>query len=177
MMQKTLLFATILLFMIGCGGDEEEATVEEPSLVGSWVIESLNGETLDEFAASILSQDGIETRATQKDYVFVADSSWYANLGFQGEIDLGSGLSFTIGVTFALKGNYTVSGSRLSSVLEEVNVTLEPRNLWELIGVTGEAIEQALRGYIFSAENETWSLLGNTLTLTDDEGGKTVLIK
>ena len=183
MIRKMLpLFAAILLVMIGCGGDEEEPEpmVQEPSkedLVGSWEIVSIDGETPDEFASSIFGEDGIEAKATKKDYVFVADSSWYANLGFQGEADLGSGLSVTFGITFALKGKYTVSVSKLSSVLEEVNVTLEPRDLWESLGVTEKAVEQELRGDIFSIENATWSLAGNTLTLTDDKGSKTVLRK
>ena len=183
MMWKMLpLFAMILLVIIGCGGDEEEPepTVEGPSkedVVGSWEIVSIEGDTPDELAASILGGDGVETKATKKDYVFVADSSWYSNLGFQGEADLGSGISVTFGLTFAVKGKYTVSGSKLSSVLEDVNVTLEPKDLWESIGITEEAIEQELRSDIFNTENYTWSLSGNTLTLTGDEGGKTVLRK
>ena len=183
MMRKMLsLFAMILLVVIGCGGDEEEPepTVKGPSqadVVGSWEIVSIDGETPDEWAALILGGDEVETKATKKDYVFVADSSWYSNLGFQGEADLGSGISVTFGLTFAVKGKYTVSGSKLSSVLEDVNVTLEPKDLWESIGITEEAIEQELRSEIFNTENGTWNLSGNTLTLTDNEGSKTVLRK
>ena len=183
MMRKMLLFfATILLVIIGCGGDEEEPepTVKGPSkedVVGSWEIVSIGGETPNELASSILGGDGVETKATKKDYVFVPDSSWYANLGFQGESDVGSGISVTFGLTFAVKGKYTVSGSKLSSVIEDVNVTLESKDLWESIGITEEAIEQELRSDIFNIENGTWNLSENTLTLTDDEGSKTVLRK
>ena len=178
MWKMLALVAMSLLVIIGCGGDEEEP--EEPSkedLVGSWEVVSIGGETPDKLAASILGGDGVETKATKKDYVFVADNSWYANLGFQGEADLGSGLSITGGMTFSLKGKYTVSGSKLSSVLEEVNVTLTPKDLWESGGITEEAVEQELRGEIFSTESYTWSLSGNTLNLIDDEGSKTVLRK
>ena len=183
MMWKMLpLFAMILLVIIGCGGDEEgpELPVKEPSkenLVGSWEIVSIDGETPDELAASIFGEDEIETKTTQKDYVFVADSSWYANLGFQGTADLGSGISVTFGLTLAVKGKYTVSGSKLSSVLEDVNVTLEPKDLWESVGITEEAIEQELRSDIFNTENGTWNLSENTLTLTDNKGSETVLRK
>ena len=176
------LFVTILLVIIGCGGDEEEAELMVPELskedlVGSWEIVSIDDETPDKLAASIFGEDEVETKVTKKDYVFVADSSWYANLGFQGEINLGSGISVTFGLTFAVKGKYTVSGSKLSSVLEEVNVTLDPKDLWKSIGITEEAIEQELRSDILNTENGTWNLSENTLTLTDDKGSKTVLRK
>ena len=166
---------------LSCGGDEEKPEPDEPSkedIIGSWEIVSIDGETPDELAASLLGEDGVETKATKKDYVFVADSSWYANLEFQGEIDLGDGVSVTFGMTFTVKGKYTVSGSKLSFVNEEVNVILNPKDLWESIGIAESALEQEFRrDFHLNIDNATWSLSGNTLTLTDDKGSKTVLRK
>ena len=166
---------------LSCGGDEEKREPEEPSredIIGSWEIVSIDGETPDELAASLFGEDEVETKATKKDYVFVADSSWYANLGFQGEIDLGNGLSVTFEMNFAINGKYTVSGSKLSFVYESVNVILEPKDLWESIGITENDLEQQFRSdFLFDIESGTWSLSGNTLTLTNNGGNKTVLRK
>ena len=166
---------------LSCGGDEEKQNPEEPlkeDLIGSWEIVSIDGETPDELAASLFGEDEVETKATKKDYVFVGDSSWYANLGFQAEVDLSSGLAVTFEMNFAIEGKYTVSGSKLSFVYENVNVILKPKDLWESIGITEKDFEQQFRSdFLFDIDSATWSLSGNTLTLTSNAGNKTVLRK
>ena len=168
------VFAIILLVNLGCGSDEEAPMMDEKDetvgLVGSWEVVSIDGESLDEI---LDPPDGFEIQVTKNEYVFATDGWWAESIGIKMVGDLGDGISLTLSFTASAKGKYTVSDSRLSSVLDEVSVKLEPQNVWEEIGITEAALEQELREDI--VESGTWSVSGKTLTLTSDDGTKTVL--
>lgn len=173
-----LPIAAGLLFILACGDDEKRLMPEPLSLseqlVGSWEIISIDGKTLGEYFVDEFGEgQRIDMEVSPKEMLFAANGSVFANLGFKFVITSGA-VSVTMSVTMTAKGTYIVSGSTLTTVWEDMHVTLEPEDLWADGGVTAQELEEDLD---FQIENEDINLSRNTLTLTDDEGSKTVLKK
>ena len=168
MMRKSPVFGLILLVVMGCGSSDED----ESTLVGSWEIVSIGDQPLSS-VASLLSFalsfafgfeeegqiQGIETKIAANEVVFAADGSYSLNLGFESLVNKRDGVLATLRQTFTTNGKYTLSGSTLSFVAEEENVILEPKDVWDSLNYTVE------RSPIF-IEEATWSLAGDTLTLS-----------
>ena len=166
-----------LSMMTGCGGDETKPPDPDPdpdaaeSLVGTWKVDRINDQSLADYFST--PEAGIQAEVTANEWVF-ASEGWFAHsIGFKFRSDLGDGVSLTLSMASSIKGKYTVEGQRLSQVIEDVSVTLSPKDTWEALGVSEEAYAKDLRKDIL--ESGTWSLLGDTLTLTDDSGEKIVL--
>lgn len=177
---KYLLSIVIILVahLVGCGGDKQvlEEADSEPineSLVGSWEVVSIDGESIEEY----LDPPGeeIKIEIVKNEFVF-ASEGWFAeNIGVEFVADLGDGISITLSIIASIKGKYTMSEKQLSLVIDEASVILDPPKVWEELGVTEEAYVQEIRKDIL--ESGTWSANGDTLTLTSDDGEKTVLQK
>jgi hypothetical protein len=166
----------IPLLTFGCGGDEETPDQEEPmgnDLVGSWEIVTIDGKSLDEYFS--LPGDGIQIKITHNEAVFASAGWWAESYTIEFVGDLGDGVSITLSMSASAKGKYTVSGTRLSLVLEDVSVTLTPLEVWESLGTTEESAEQEIRKEIL--DSGTWSVSGTTLTFLDDDGTITAFRK
>ena len=85
----------------------------------------------------------------------------------------GCGSDETLSMTATTKGRYTISGNRLHLTLDDGKVTLAPTELWEkYLAVTDEDFLEGMRdAYPISG---TWHITDGKLTLTDDEGEKTL---
>ena len=76
-------------------------------------------------------------------------------------------------MTASVLGEYTVTEQRLSQVITDASVILLPKATWEQLGMTEEAYTKTLQENIL--RTGTWHISGTTLTITDDNGDKTVL--
>lgn len=171
-----LPIAAGLLFILACGDDDPEPPSLSEQLVGSWEIISIDGETLEE---AVLDEFGEEERLdaefTKKEYVFAANGSVFVNFGASIVFTEGA-VSVTVSFTLTGKGTYTVSGSTLTTILEDVHITLEPEDLWASSGVTAQDFEEEFNPK-FEIEHADIDLSGDWLTLTHEDGSKTVLKK
>lgn len=165
MMRNSSVIVVILLVVMGCGSSDED----EPSLIGSWEIVSIDDQPLSavanlltfalSFAFGVQGQvQGIDTKIAENEVVFAADGSYSLILGFESAVTKSDGVLVTLKQTFATNGKYTQSGSQLSFVAEKERVILEPKDVWDTLNY-GE--EQSP----ISIADATWSLSGDTLSL------------
>ena len=167
MMRKSSVTVVILLVVMGCGSSDED----DPSLVGSWEIVSIDDQPLRSVASLLTfalsfafgfegegQVQGIDTTIVENEVVFAADGSYSLNLGFESIVNKGNGDIVTLSQTFTTRGKYTQSGSQLSFVAEEEKAMYEPKDVWDSLNYT-EA------GSPISIEKAAWSISGDTLTL------------
>jgi hypothetical protein len=178
MMKKSPVFALILLVVIGCGSSDED----EPTLVGSWEIVSIDDQPLSSVASLLTFAlsfafgfgtegqiQGLETKITENEVVIAADGSYSLNLGFESTVTKSDGVLVTLRQIFITNGKYTLSGSTLSFVVEEETVILEPKDVWDSLNYTEEHSP-------ISIEETTWSLSGDTLTLRSTGATGTIVL-
>lgn len=185
-----VLIALLSISAIGCGGDEEEPENEkkpeatkEPSaedLVGSWAVVSIGGESVQE-TVDLFDEDEVKLslEIISNNFVFAANSSWAWTFGVQISIDLpAEGIVQKLKERRTLKGTYAVSGSTLSLILDSVDVKYEPRAaIVKILDITEEQLviieeneEEELTSDFGAIDNATYSIQGNTLTLTSSDG-------
>ena len=130
------LYAALIVGLSGCGDDDDAN-----EWVGTWIVETVDGQSAEQFAAEEL---GIDLANFTFNWTFHDDGTW------KGEMGLG-------GIRVAMTGTYS-----LSDFNYEITATENPffSDLSEDLSATG-----------------TWSIKGNTLTLTADDGTVTVLKK
>ena len=178
MMKKSPVFALILLVVIGCGSSDED----EPTLVGSWEIVSIDDQPLSSVASLLAFAlsfafgfdergqiQGLETKIAENEVVFAVNGSYSLNLGFESAVTKSDGDLVTLRQIFITNGKYTLSGSTLSFVVEEETVILEPKDVWDSLNYTEEHSP-------ISIEETTWSLSGDTLTLRSTGATGTIVL-
>lgn len=186
MLRILLLIASVIYMMTGCGSDEtkppDPAPDADESLIGSW-------ERFGRYPVGIGFDmpEGIQLDVTEDTIVFTSTGTWthetsikytgdFSNIADGAEAidnpNIASGKE-TLSMTATAKGKYTIEGNRLHLTLDDGTVTLHPAELWQkYLDVTKEAFLEAMRdAYPISG---TWSISDGKLTLTDDEGEKTV---
>ena len=157
------LCAALTIGIIGCGGDGGDGDDGgDTDWVGTWSLESVDGtnirQQLDQFEqlAGVFGQVLKITFAD--DWTFDDDGTWHRETAY--EVDEGDGPEAS---SFEGWGTYSLSGSDYSLTVTEVTGEVET-----------DAIDIEL--HFEDLANGTWSISGDTLTLTGD-GGSTVSLK
>lgn len=190
------LTAWAIYMMTGCGSDETKPPDPPPdadeSLIGSW-------ERFGRYPVGIGFDlpEGIQLDVTEDTIVFASDLSWTHDISIKYTGDFSTLASDakdppggdaidnianvakvasgkeTLSMTATAKGRYTIEGNRLHLTLDDGTVTLHPAELWEkYLSVTDKDFLEVMRdAYPISG---TWSISDGKLTLTDDEGEKTL---
>lgn len=189
-----LLIAWVIYMMTGCGSEDPKDPTPAPdadeSLIGSW-------ERFGRYPVGIGFDmpEGIKLDVTEDTIVFASDGKWTQNIGIKYTGDFSTLASDakdpppaadaidniakvasgkeTLSMTATAKGRYTIEGNQINLTLDDGTVTLDPAELWaKYLDVTKEVYLKVMRdAYPISG---TWSISDGKLTLTDDEGEKTL---
>ena len=154
------LWTVLISGIIGCGGDSDSEVNSD--WVGTWSLESVDGtnirQQLDQFEQLAVTFGQLLTITFADEWTFDDDGTWHRETTY--EVDEGSGPEAT---SIEGWGTYSLSGSNYSLTVTEVTGEVE----------TG-AIDIEL--HFEDLANGTWSINGDTLTLTGD-GGSAVSLK
>ena len=151
------LCAVFIIGITGCGSEDDEN-----EWVGTWAIESIDGESLEQ--GFIEDEDfgdaDIDFSITANEWTFSDDGTMEMELGMKFEVKE-QGFEFSGQGSMKVVGTYTLSGS---------NYTLTP------IEVEGTGLFEGEVGAIGPTDEDTgtWSRSGNTLTLNSDDGSTIV---
>ena len=150
------LGVVLIIGIIGCGGDGDT------DWVGTWSLESVDGtnirQQLDQFEQLAGAFGQVLKITFADDWTFDDDGTWHRETIY--EVDEGDGSE---GTSIEGWGTYSLSGSDYSLTVAEVTGEVET-----------DAIDIEL--HFEDIANGTWSINGDTLTLTGD-GGSTVSLK
>ena len=135
------LYAALI---IGCGGDDNGASDNE--WVGTWSLETFDGQTLDQVLEKELATKGVTLSIVTNDWTFNNDGTLEAEIGFKLG-NQGGDSAFALTSSIKTIGTYSLSGSDYTLTLEEIPIA----SLKESTG--------------------TWSREGNILTLNSDNSG------
>jgi len=145
------LCAVLIVGIISCGGDEEDN-----EWVGTWAIESIDGESLEQDFEENFGEE-INISIITNDWMFNDDGTIEAEIRVKIEGGEG-GTEITATLSQTATGTYSLSGSSYTLTLE---IT------YNLFG--GAETET-------DVDTGTWSRSGNTLTLNSDDG-ETIVFK
>ena len=154
------LGAVLIIGVVGCGSEDDEN-----EWVGTWAIESIDGESLEQgFAEDEEFGDAdIDFSITANEWTFNNDGTMEAEFGMKFALEE-QGLAFSGEGSMKITGTYSLSSD--SYTLTPINV--EGTGLFEgdvePVGPTDE-------------DTGTWSRSGNTLTLNSDDGSTIVFKK
>ena len=148
------LYAVLTIGIVGCGGDEAD---DENEWVGTWAIESVDGESLEQTLAADFGEDSINLSIVTNNWTFNSDETMEAEFAVKLEAKEG-GSEFSVQSSVKLMGVYSLSGSSYT------------------LTVTTEGAETTFFGGT-DADTGTWSRSGNTLTLNSDDGTTIVFKK
>lgn len=183
-----------------------EEVVNDVIVVSDDVVEILKEKKeIDDFDVDVFVVADVDQTVSKFDMFLAANGSVFMNFSFvrreRAAIDVvGGGIDLdnivyegVMKFSYPLKGTYTVSGSTLTMVLEDVNADLDFKAKigegdWEDVvererveGMErewGEEMEREFRrDFALNIDRFDVDLSGGTLTLTDDEGIKMVLKK
>ena len=152
------IWAVLTIGIIGCGADDDDN-----EWVGTWAMETIDGESLDQDFANDFGDADIDLSITANDWTFDSDGTMEAEFGMQFEVNE-QGLAISGEGLMKITGTYSLTGD---------NYTLTPTNVEgtglfegdvELVGPTDD-------------DTGTWSRSGNTLTLNSDDGSTIVFKK
>ncbi len=151
-----LLLLLSFIGFVGCGGDDDDG-----GWVGSWSVESIDGESVERGAAESFAEefDDVETEASMT-YEFGSDGTMEWNTSIKLEAE---GVSLSGGAI--LRGSYTLTGDTFVMEIDSIEGSGFMKQLLE---EEGESLD-TIRG--------TWVRDGSTLTLTDDDDSVIVLKK
>ena len=144
--------AVLIIGIIGCGGDDDEN-----EWAGTWEIESIDGESLEQSLAADFGEESINLSIATNNWTFNSDDTMEAEFAVKIEAKEG-GTEFSLQSSVKLMGTYSLSGS---------NYTLTITTEGEATTFFGSADE----------DTGTWSRSGNTLTLNSDDGSTIVFKK
>ena len=168
------LFAVLIVGIIACGGDEdddadgnghENGDVNANDWVGTWKIETVNGEDYEQVFVEDLEEEfgeGVKVSIVANSYTFKNDGTLesvftFKTAGKKGDVDVSGTLSLKGTGTYALSGsNYTITATRQ-----------EEGTGWF------EGEEESFT----DDDSGTWSREGNSLTMNSDQGAAIVLKK
>ena len=196
MFRILLLIAWAIYMMTGCGSEDPKDPTPAPdadeSLIGSW-------ERFGRYPVGIgfdLPED-IKLDVTEDTIVFASTGTWTHDISIKYTGDFSTLASDakdppaadaidnianvgkvasgkeTLSMAATAKGRYTIEGNRITLTLDDGTVTLNPAELWKkYLDVTKEAFLDNMRdAYPISG---TFRISDGKLTLTDDEGEKTL---
>ena len=154
------IWAVLTIGIIGCGGDDDDN-----DWVGTWAIDSINGESIEQtFAERLAEREELEIDfSILNRWTFNDDGTMEGELGieFEGKVE---GIEFSGQGSIKMMGTYTLSGDSYTSTPTEVEGT----GFFEgKVGIVGPT----------DADTGTWSRKGNTLTLNSEDGSTTVFKK
>ena len=146
------LYTVLIIGIIGCGGDDDGN-----EWVGTWAIETINGENYEQFLAEEGGAEGVNVSIVTNNWTFNDDGTMEAELAVKIEAKEG-GTQFSVQSSVKLMGTYSLSSS---------SYTLKITTEGEATTFFGGADE----------DTGTWSRSGNTLTLNRDDGSTIVFKK
>ena len=171
-MAKLVLVLAALTFFIACSSDDDIERIPLPAplelpeaIVGEWEIVLMDGKEPAVYYTEEISQSGVEVTVPQKEFIFDGNGSVFVNLEWVITLTVGD-ISETYPGTLAMTGTYTATSSTLTTELEDVQLTVDPEDEW----VNTDATELG-----FEIEHAEAELIGDRLTLTEDDGGVIVL--
>ena len=143
------LCVSLIIGVVGCGGDSDDN-----EWVGTWAIESVDGENLEQS----LGEEGANISIVTNSWTFNDNGTMEAEFAMKFEVTE-QGLEISGEGSMKMMGTYSLSGSGYTLTPTEVEGT----GLFEgeVVGPTDE-------------DTGTWSRSGNTLTLNSDDGSTTV---
>lgn len=147
------LCVVLAIGVTGCGGDDDDN-----EWVGTWEIESVDGQSLDQSFA----EDFGDISITANDWTFDSDGMMEVEFGMKFEVKE-EGLTISGEGSIKMTGTYVLSGS---------NYTLTP------IEAEGTGLFEG-ETTVFGSDEDTgtWSRSGSTLTLNNDDGSTIVFKK
>ena len=146
------LYAVLIIGIIGCGGDDDDN-----DWVGTWSIETIDGQSLDQTFAEDFGEESINPSIVTNNWTFDSDETMEGEFAVKLEAKEG-GTEFSVQSSVKIMGTYSLSGS---------NYTLTITTEGEASTFFGGADE----------DTGTWSREGNTLTLNSDDGSTIVFKK
>lgn len=176
-----LVILTVPVLFVGCGEDEVsgegetsgEYEVPGQDLVGTWTVETIDGEPL--FTEEEIVKAGIESYTFEGTFSDANEGKWSFNLSVKCKIDEHL---FTVKAT--MRGSYAVSNSDITIVYKYLTVDFDiPQELIDkgfteddakkIIVITKPEEEVLLKG--------TYTISGDTLTITGTyRDGETIVI-
>ena len=150
-------FCTILIIGInGCGEDDDN------EWLGTWTLETVDGENIQvQFEAIKLLLEAFGETETGFSYTdiwtFDDDGTWDREMTM--EVETAGDREIT---SFKIMGTYSLSDSNYTITVNELTVTAEGSSDF----LEGSDVGSELA----DTETGTWSIQGNTLTLTGDSG-------
>ncbi len=139
------LGAFLIIGVVGCGSEDDEN-----DWVGTWAIESIDGQSLEQALAADFGEESINFSIVTNNWTFNDDGMMDADFAVKVEVKEG-GTEFSLQSSVKFMGTYSLSGSSYT-----LTITTE-----------GEAPT------FFGGADEdtgTWSRSGNTLTINSDDG-------
>ena len=166
----SLWISLLMIGITGCGGDDNnEGEANDNEWVGTWTLESIDGENLEQIFAEEFEFNETDLDAsTDLTYELTFDNDGMMEIEYTVKFEAkGEGLNFSGEGTMKMTGTYAISGS---------NYTITPMNV-EVTGVFKDlGLEEESDGSL-DEDTGTWSRTGDTLTLNSDEGSVIVLKK
>ena len=153
-LQLVSIWAVLTIGIIGCGGDDDDN-----EWVGTWAIESIDGENFEQS----LGEEGANISIVTNSWTFNDDGTMEAELAIKFEVKE-QGLEISGEGSIKMMGTYSLSGSSYTLIPTEVEGTGLFEGDAEPVGPTDE-------------DTGIWSRSGNTLTLNSDDGSTAVLKK
>ena len=102
------LYAVLIIGVIGCGSDEDNEADEDNEWVGTWAVETIDGQNYEMFWTSLGAS------VVTNNLMFNSDGTWDSEFAFEG---LGSTKAMG---TYSLSGsNFTISGFNFSITTED----------------------------------------------------------
>ena len=151
------LHTILTIGTIGCGGDDDN------EWVGTWEIETIDGESLDQGFTNDFGYADINLSITANEWTFDSDGTMEVEFGMKFEVKE-QGLAISGEGSMKITGTYSLTGD---------NYTLTPTN------VEGTGLFEGDVDPVGPTDDDTgtWSRSGNTLTLNSDDGSTIVFKK
>ena len=148
------LCAVLIIGITGCGGDEAD---DDNDWVGTWEIDTIDGQSLEQVLAEDLEEESINFSIVTNNWTFNSDETMDAEFAVKLEVKEGD-TEFSVQSSVKVMGTYSLSGS---------NYTLTITTEGEATTFFGGADE----------DTGTWSRTGDTLTINSDDGNTIVFKK
>ena len=152
------LWAVLIIGIIGCGGDDDDANAND--WVGTWSYETEDDQILEQALAESLGAAGMNVSIVTNNFTFNSDGTMEAEFTF--EVEYKEGVS-KISHKYSQKytGTYSLSGTNFTLATRiETTMTIEGEESFT-VRDTGEGAG-------------TWYRKENTLTLNGDDSAITI---
>ena len=149
------IWAVLTIGITGCGGDDDEN-----EWVGTWAMDTVDGESLEQDFAEDFGDAEIDFDITTNEWTFDSDGTMEVEFGMKFEVKE-QGFAISGEGSMKITGTYSLTGD---------NYTLTPTN------VEGTGLFEGDVDPVGPTDDDTgtWSRSGNTLTLNSDDGSTIV---